>query len=65
MTDAPPYREAPTFATWKAEDAHIHIELWNSMEPQISSSLVYIYTAKQVWISLRRCFLALVIAAHL
>ncbi|GFZ01653.1 hypothetical protein Acr_15g0002620 [Actinidia rufa] len=48
VTDAPPYREAPTFAAWKAEAAQIHIRLWNSMEPQISSSLVYLDTAKQI-----------------
>ena len=49
MTETLPDREAPTFAAWKAEDAQIRIRSWNSIESQISSSLVYLDTAKQVW----------------
>ena len=36
-------------APWKEGDTQIRIRLWNSMEPQISSSLVYLDTTKQVW----------------
>ena len=48
MTDAPPNSKDPTHAAWKAEDAQIRVRLWNRMDTQISSSLVYLDTAKQV-----------------
>ena len=35
--------------SWEKEDAHIRISIWNSMEYLVSSSLVYLDTAKQVW----------------
>ena len=46
VIDAPPDRDSPSFANWKVGYAKIRISLWNSMEPQISSSLVYLATAK-------------------
>ena len=49
VTYVPPDREVPTFVAWKAKDAQICIRLWNSMEPQIIGSLVYLDKAKQVW----------------
>ncbi|GFZ18600.1 hypothetical protein Acr_27g0003390 [Actinidia rufa] len=33
----------------QAEDAQIHILLWNSMEPKISGCLVFLNSAKRVW----------------
>ena len=49
LHDDPPDVKDAKFAEWGAEDAQIRIQLWNSMEPQISGSLVYLESAKQVW----------------
>ena len=49
LTDDPPAKEAKDYGDWEAEDCHIRVELWNSMEPQISAPLFYLDTAKQVW----------------
>ena len=46
MTNALPDRKDPSYATWKVEDARIRLCMWNSLEPQISSSIVYLITAK-------------------
>ena len=46
--DTPDAKDAK-FAEWGVEDAQIHIQLWNSMEPQISDTLVFLAIAKQVW----------------
>ena len=49
LTDDPPATEAKDYSDWEAENCHILVELWNSMEPQISAPLFYLDTAKQVW----------------
>ena len=48
LTDALPDLKDPPHATLKVEDAQIHLCMWNNMEPHISSSLVYLTSAKQV-----------------
>ncbi|XP_058193764.1 uncharacterized protein LOC131310639 isoform X2 [Rhododendron vialii] len=49
LTDEPPAATAATYGAWVSEDARIRSELWNSMEDHISSTLVFLPTAKQVW----------------
>ncbi|GFZ16047.1 hypothetical protein Acr_25g0004560 [Actinidia rufa] len=49
LTDAPPDYKYPSYATWKVKDARIRLRMWNSIEPHITSSLVYLTSAKQVW----------------
>ena len=46
LTDDSPDSADPTFANWDAKDAQIR--MWNSVEPTINSSLVYLDTTKQV-----------------
>lgn len=38
-----------TCANWVVEDAHIHLRLYNRMEPEIGGTFVFSDTAKQVW----------------
>ena len=49
MIKEPPVPIDPKFADWRAEDAQIRSCLWNSMEPKISCSLVFLPTSKLVW----------------
>ena len=49
LIDALPDQKDPIHAAWKKEDAQICIWLWKCMEPLISSSLVYLPRAKQLW----------------
>jgi hypothetical protein len=46
LTDDPPAATAATFGAWVSEDARIRSELWNTMEDHISSTPVFLPTAK-------------------
>lgn len=48
LKDDPPQESDETYTTWIAEDAQIRVELWNSIEPHISNTLVFLPTAKLV-----------------
>ena len=45
-------RTEPTFDDWDAKC----LCMWNSIEPKISSSLIYLDKAKQVWTRTREMF---------
>lgn len=47
--DDPPSKEDKVYSDCEDKDAHIRVELWNSMEPQISGPLFFLDIAKQVW----------------
>ena len=57
----PPVSTDSKFADWRVEDAQIRSCLWNSMESKISSSLVFLPTAKLVWEQAKNFTLALTI----
>ena len=56
LTDSPPNKDAKDYSDWEAEDCHIRVELWNSMEPQISGPLFYLDSAKEVWDRVARMY---------
>ena len=56
LIDAPLDRKDPSYAAWKLKDAQIRLHMWNSMQPQISSSLVYYTLAKPVWDQAKEMF---------
>ena len=49
LTNAPPDHKDPSHAAWKLEDTQIQLRMRNNREPQISRSLIYYTSAKQVW----------------
>ena len=56
LTNAPLDRKDPLWVAWKVEDDRIRLRLWNSVKPQISSSLIYLITTKQVWDQAKEIF---------
>ncbi|XP_058190207.1 uncharacterized protein LOC131307603 [Rhododendron vialii] len=49
LTDEPPATAEPTYRAWKAVDARVRSELWNSMTEQVASTLMFCDTAREVW----------------
>ena len=45
-----------TFDDWDAKDAQICLRMWNSIDLKISSNLIYLDKAKQVWTRTREMF---------
>ena len=56
LTDDSPDSTGPIFADWDAEDSHIRLCMWNSIETTFNSSLMYMDTVKQMWNRAKKMF---------
>ena len=51
-----PAKEDPTFGAWDEEDSMIMSWLWDSMEPTISDTCMFLTTAKEIWDCIQRTY---------
>ncbi|KAK4836176.1 hypothetical protein QYF36_019499 [Acer negundo] len=56
LTDTKPADDAKEYQRWVEEDAMVTTWLWNSMEPSIATSTMWVDTTKELWDSLRDRF---------
>ena len=49
-----PAKKDPTFEAWDEEDSMIMSWLWDSMEPTISDTGMFLTTAKEIWDCIHR-----------
>ncbi|CAJ2662272.1 unnamed protein product [Trifolium pratense] len=49
IMDAAPKENDPNFTKWDEEDSRIMAWLWNSMDPDISDTCMFLSTAKDIW----------------
>lgn len=51
-----PTPKDPTFNAWDEADSMIMSWLWDSMDPAISDTCMFLKTAKEIWDSIRRTY---------
>lgn len=56
LTTAPPEKDDPTFKRWDETDSMVMSWLWESMEPNISMTCMFLSTAKEIWDFLKRSY---------
>lgn len=56
LTEGVPNKEDPNFHTWDETDSMIMFWLWESMEPTVSVSCMFLKTAKDVWDFIKRSY---------
>ena len=56
ILDDPPAAGKPEYKNWKTNNSKVMTWLWNSMEPQISTTVMFFNTAKEIWNALESRF---------
>lgn len=56
LTEGVPDQKDPNFHTWDETDSMIMFWLWESMEPSVSVSCMFLKTAKDVWDFIKRSY---------
>ena len=51
-----PEQSDPNFQIWDEEDSMIMSWLWNLMLPEISSTFMFLSTAKEIWEAVRQTY---------
>ena len=56
ILDDPPTACKLEYKNWKTNNSKVMTWLWNSMEPQISTTVMFFNTAKEIWNALESRF---------
>ncbi|XP_052625897.1 uncharacterized protein LOC128132928 [Lactuca sativa] len=56
LTGPIPREDDPSFAAWDVEDSSIMSWLWNSMQPEISGTCMFLTTAKDIWDTIKQMY---------
>ena len=51
-----PQKEDPTYAAWDEEDSLVMSWLWSAMNPEISDTIMFLTTAKEIWDAMRTTY---------
>lgn len=64
LTGAGPKKGDPKFTAWDEEDSLIIAWLWNSMNPEISDTIMFLSTAKEIWDAIEQTYSKNKLFAH-